>query len=108
MTEPSMGPYRRADDARIADLKQQVSKVANDVSSIRDMLISEPEASPMGRALIQRAVDNRRMIDGLRADLDPIEDWYQQMRGVWRVLPATALVLSIVGAILALAAYLKP
>lgn len=61
---------RRVDDRRFRELQSEIKSVAKDVSSIRDMLISEPEASPMGRALIQRSLDNRVLITQQRADFD--------------------------------------
>ena len=96
---------RRADDERISELQRDVKTVATEVRSIRDMLISEPEASPLGRALLRASADNRQLIAALRADLDPIEDWYIQARGAWRLVLGVATVLSIIGAFFGLAAY---
>ena len=100
-----MADLRRADDQRIGELQEQVRSVAKEVRDIRDMLISEPEASPLGRALIKRSVDNRLLIDELRHDFEPVEIWYQQARGAWRLVLGLATVLSIIGAFFGLAAY---
>lgn len=102
------------DDERYNDLKREVHNIAKDVSSIRDMLISEPEASPMGRALIARSESNRRTIEQLRIDFekykhqqelefaqfererfDPLYDWWNRTKGSWQAVLSAAVVLGI-------------
>ncbi len=98
---------RRADDDRYTDLNRKVDNVANDVKSIRDMLISEPEASPLGRALLKYAAENRRLIEEQRADFDPMYDWWQQQRGAWRLVIGAGVVLGIVGSFFGILAYFQ-
>ena len=116
------------DDQRFDDLKRElkadIKSVANDVSSIRDMLISEPEASPMGRALIKRSIDNRAATQELRQDfekyiethehfteniiekrINPMYDWWNQQRGSWKAFQGLALVLGMIGAFFGILAY---
>lgn len=101
---------RREGDRRIEDLKIElkadIKSVANDVSSIRDMLISEPEASPMGRALLRITDGNRRRIEENKREFeefvekrfDPMHDWWHQTRGAWRLVLGAGVVLGSVGA----------
>jgi hypothetical protein len=92
----------------LSKLESKLDKVSGDVQSIRDMLISEPEASPLGRALLRKSVENRELIDEIRADFDPMYDWWQQTRGVWRAVVGLGIVLGIVGSFFGLAAYFHP
>jgi hypothetical protein len=104
---------RRATDDDYKKLDAKVDTVANDVRSIRDMLISEPESSPMGRALLRRSATNTRAIDTLRADFEtfrkeefnPIDDWWQQTRGVWRAVIGLGIILGIIGTFFGVVAY---
>ena len=104
---------KRPDDPRFSDLDKKVDDVAKDVKSIRDMLISEPEASPMGRALIRRSQDNRKATDDLRDDFEefldrrfsPMYDWWNQTKGTWRAVQGTALVMAMIGAFFGILAY---
>lgn len=116
------------DDQRFDDLKRElkadIKSVASDVSSIRDMLISEPEASPMGRALIKRSMDNRAIIQELRNDFEkytehhedwandfiekrvnPMYDWWNQQKGSWKAFQGLALILGMIGAFFGILAY---
>jgi hypothetical protein len=107
---------RRADDDRYRDLSGKVDNVANDVKSIRDMLISEPEASPLGRSLLKTSSYNRRLIDEhwqdfqnfRKEEFDPIDDWWQQQRGAWRMVIGVGVVLGIVGSFFGILAYFQP
>jgi hypothetical protein len=103
-----MAELRRADDDRYRELSDRVAKIAADVQTIRELLITEPEASPLGRSLLERSRENRRLIDAIRADLEPLEDWYQQTRGVWRFVLGVATVLSIVATFFGILAYFTP
>ena len=115
---------RRLDDERFAKLDQKIDRVSNDVGSIRDMLISEPEASPMGRALLRRSTENRSATDQLRRDFekyaedhqdwingfiekrfDPMYDWWNQQKGSWKAIQGLALILATVGAFFGILAY---
>jgi hypothetical protein len=94
------------DDSRYRDLNKKVEGIAGDVKEIRDMLISEPEKSPLGRALLKIANDNRKMILDNEQDFEefrdqkftPIYDWWNQTKGSWRVIQGAAVILAIVGA----------
>ena len=108
---------RRVDDQRFEELKRELKSdiraVASDVSSIRDMLISEPEASPMGRALIRRSEVNASATRELRRDFEdfekerfnPVYDWWNQQKGSWKALQGLALVLGVIGAFFGILAY---
>ncbi len=104
---------RRVDDQRFEKLDDKIDRVQKDVSSIRDMLITEPEASPLGRSLLNRSRDNRQLIDDLREDFErfrdtefkPIEDWWQQTKGAWRFIIGVGVVLGIVGAFFGVLAF---
>lgn len=98
---------QRADDSRYADLSREVRANTVELRSIRDMLISEPEASPLGRALVKRADTNRDAVQDLRDDFQPVYDWWQQSKGAYRVLTSAAVVLSIIGAAFGIAAYFR-
>lgn len=101
------------DDERYAKLDRKIDKVSADVTTIRDMLISEPEASPMGRALIRRSETNARATNELREDFEafkkeefkPINDWWNQQKGSWKAIQGLALILGMVGAFFGLLAY---
>lgn len=89
---------RRTDDERYDKLERKVDGVADTVRDIRDMLISEPEASPLGRALLKRIVT-------LEEEIEPIAEWWQQWRGVWRFILGLGVVLGIVATVFGVAAY---
>lgn len=101
------------DDKRYERLDDKITKVQEDVSSIRDMLITEPEASPLGRSLLNRARDNRDAITDLRHDFEhfkdnefkPLDDWWNQTKGAWRVILGLSVVLGIVGSFFGVIAY---
>lgn len=93
-----MTDLRRRDDDRYRLLEKKVDGVAETVSDIRDMLISEPEASPLGRALLKRIVN-------LEEEVEPIAEWWQQWRGVWRFILGLGVVLGIVATVFGVAAY---
>jgi hypothetical protein len=115
-----MTEQRRAVDPRIDQLVGDVKTVASEVKSIREMLISEPEASPLGRMLKQRSIDNRLMIDDLREDFEkyrdqtweawkkeqfqPVRDAITQLRGAWLLVGAVSIVLGILATYLAISA----
>lgn len=103
-----METLRREDDKRIGELETKVDRVADDVRSIRDMLISEPEASPLGRALLRASAENRRLIDEQRRDFEPVEVWWRQSQGLWKAILGIATVLGIVGSFFGIAAYFGP
>ena len=101
------------DDQRLVKLDGKIDKVAADVASIRDMLISEPEASPLGRALIRRHQENRENISKLddkferfrEEDFQPIWEWWQQSKGAWRLVLGTGVILGIIGAFFGILAF---
>jgi hypothetical protein len=112
---PADDELRRQDDVRYRDLDRKVSAVAKDVTAIRDMLISEPEASPLGRALLARSLENRREIEKvaiatskavdncredfeafLKDDFKPLNDWWNQSKGAWKFVLGASIVLGIV------------
>ena len=118
---------RRADDDRIDKIDRKVESVATDVRSIRDMLISEPEASPLGRALLQRSVDNRKLMDAryeefrvarredqqtfqtfYKEDFEPLDDWWNQSKGAWKFVLGMSTVLGIIGAFFGLVSFFGP
>jgi hypothetical protein len=94
--EPRPSPMRRADDARMERLEQKVDK-------IYDWLITEPEASPLGRTLVKRADTNALNIKALDGRVDSLEAWRDGARGSL----AAARVIQVLLAILvgALAVY---
>ena len=110
---PTPAEMRREDDRRFDDLTRKVTDVAKDVTTIREMLISEPEASPLGRALLKASQNNRVLIDQQRSDFEkfrredfePLDDWWQQTRGAWRLVLGTGVVLGIIGSFFGLAAF---
>lgn len=102
-----MDDLRRTDDRRFSDLDRKITSVAKDVSSIRDMLISEPEASPMGRALLKWAQENRRLINGLRDDFDDDHEWVMRMKGSWQAIAGAGIVFGIVGTVFGIAAFFR-
>lgn len=94
---PDAPDLRRADDRRIGELRDDIRSVARDVADIKGWL-SEPEGTPQGRSL-------QRQINEMRTRFDPVEDWYQQTRGAWRLVLGSAVVLGIVGAVFGIASY---
>lgn len=75
MPEPRpQTPMRRADDTRMERLEQKVDK-------IYDWLITEPEASPLGRTLVKRADTNASNIERHEARIDSLESWRDQAKG---------------------------
>lgn len=97
-------PSRRAADGRLAALEKRVGDVADKVDAIRDMLISEPAMSPLGRRL-------QSQHDELRADFEsflterfrPIEKWWDQVGGAQKVLVGISIILGVVGTFLGIA-----
>lgn len=67
-------PLRRADDARFERLERKVDQ-------IHEWLITEPEASPLGRALTKRADTNRDNIRDLDNRVDALEGWRDAATG---------------------------
>jgi len=106
---------RRVDDDRYEKLEQKVDDVGKTVGEIRDMLISEPEASPLGRSLLKASAENRRLIDDhwtrfetfRKDEFNPIDDWWQQARGAWRLVLIFSVVLGIVGTFFGVLAYFQ-
>lgn len=68
-------PRRRGSDREISAIRSDMDAMRRDLSTIRDMLISEPEASPLGRALQARANRNEKRIDQLEVRTNRIEGW---------------------------------
>lgn len=103
------------DDKRFSDLDRKISEVAKDVASIRELLITEPEASPLGRSLLARSHENRAAISELRRDFDqfkrqdfdPIDDWWNQTRGAWRFVLGAGVILGLIGSFFGLLAYFQ-
>jgi len=107
---PDDSTLRRVDDTRIGSLSSKVERLDTKVerldvkvNEIRDWLITEPEASAMGRALLRRADANATKIRELREDLDPIHDWIQQFKGSSRALLYVPTILAAVSAVVAIA-----
>lgn len=98
---------RRVDDDRYKDLDRKVDQVIRDVGSIRDMLISEPEASPLGRSLLKAQAENRALILDLRQDFEPVYDWWQRSRGAWAAILGLAVILGIVATFFGVLAYFQ-
>lgn len=104
---------RRSDDKRFERLENSINGVAKDVSAIRDMLITEPEASPLGRSLLNRAKDNHNDIIDLRRDFErfkeedfqPLWDWWNQTKGAWRFVLGAGVVLGIIGTFFGILAF---
>lgn len=86
------------------------------VDSIRDMLIGEPSASPLGRALLEKAADNRRVIDRnheefrtfVKEDFRPLNDWWNQSKGAWKFLLGLGTVLGIIGSFFGILSFFGP
>jgi ribonuclease HI len=109
---------RRAVDPRIEQLVSDVKLVAGEVKSIREMLISEPEASPLGRMLKQRSVENRQAVEDLREEFEkfrdvtwetwkkeqfqPVHDALTKLNGAWLLVGGIAVVLGIFATYLAI------
>lgn len=79
------------------EYSQRIRELAAEVSAMRDMLISEPQASPLGRTLSRR-------IDDVEERLEPIARWHTEWAGVWKFALGLATVLGIIGAFFGLAA----
>ncbi len=110
---PNADELRREDDRRYDQLDRKVTDVKTDVRSIRDMLISEPQASPLGRALLREIDAGRRETNDIRLDFDafardefkPLNDWWNQSKGIWKGVLGLATILGIIGAFFGIAAY---
>jgi anti-sigma-K factor RskA len=100
-------PLRRQDDKRFDDLSVKVDVIDRRTQEIRDMLISEPEQSPMGRSLIRKSDSNARRIAEQEERVDKLWDFMVEWRGAGRVLTVAAAVMSIVAAAVALASWIK-
>lgn len=104
---------RRVDDDRIDELVEEMKSTRDDVRSIRDMLISEPEASPLGRSLLQRAIDNRTLINKnhdeflvfKKEEFKPLYDWWNQSKGAWKFVLGLGTVLGIIGSFFGVLAF---
>lgn len=113
MTMDNAPELRRRDDKRIDTLERKIDRVADAVSAIERLLITEPEASPLGRSLLNRARENRTLIDALRHDFEafrreefkPIDDWWNQTKGAWRFVLAVGVTLGMVGTVLGILSY---
>lgn len=99
-------PTRRASDQRLEELTREVR-------SIREMLISEPEASPLGRSLLKASQVNREMIERnhaefrafVREDFQPLDDWWNQSKGAWKFVLGLSTVMGIIGAFFGIVTY---
>lgn len=92
MNDPNT--LRRVDDRRLDGFERTLDEMADTINQIRDMLISEPEASPLGRALLRRANDNqaairetaetnRAAIRDLADRVNSLESWRDQATGAY-------------------------
>jgi outer membrane murein-binding lipoprotein Lpp len=102
---------RRVDDTRIGSLSSKVERLDTKVerldvkvNEIRDWLITEPEASAMGRALLRRADMNAADIRDLKTQQNQHDDWIQQFKGSARIILYVPTVLSAAAAVIAMAA----
>jgi hypothetical protein len=102
---PPAPPLRRADDERFAEFKSELSDIKETIGEIRDMLISEPEASPLGRNLLQRSRDNAGDITDLELRVKSLEGWRSEWRGSWRLVTGVATVAGLVGAFFGIASW---
>ncbi len=115
-----MTELRRRDDERFAEfsrkmleIDRKVTRIERDTASLRELLITEPEASPLGRSLLYRARENREMLDKLRHDFElfkkedfrPLDDWWNQSKGAWRLVLAAGIILGIVSTLLSVLAF---
>lgn len=109
-------PSRRAADGRLAELDKNVAELTREVRSIREMLITEPEASPLGRSLLKASERNRQLIEShhaefrqfVRDDFAPLDDWWNQSKGAWKFVLGLSTVLGIIGAFFGLVSYFGP
>lgn len=107
---PDDPTLRRLDDSRIDNLDSKVVRLDTKVerldvkvNEIRDWLITEPEASAMGRALLRRATAADERIRELRVEHDEIHDWVQQFKGSARVMLYVPTIVSAIAAVVAIA-----
>lgn len=106
-------PQRRTSDARIgamdtrlALVEQQQKQVLNELRDVKVTLadirddMSEPQASPLGRALLDRSISNATEINRRGTQVDALLGWQNQMIGAYRGTRVLQTVLSIVVALL--------
>ena len=107
---------RRQDDDRFTKLEGKIDETKEKVDAIHILLMTEPEASPLGRSLLKYALENRRLIEDLRTDFvrhkrddfGPLEDWWQQWRGIWRFVIGIGIVLGVIGSFFGIVAFFGP
>lgn len=93
---------RRTNDRRIVELDKKVVQLDAKVSDIREMLISEAEASPLGRSLTRRADMNASGIADLNRRVNDLESWHDQAKGAYSATRVIQVLLAILVAILTL------
>lgn len=111
---------RRLDDFErtVRDVNGKVERMSGTVNEIRDMLISEPEASPLGRALLKRAndnqaaiketaEDNREAISKLGDRVNVLEGWRDQATGAYNAGRIIQVLVAIIVGLLAINAALR-
>jgi hypothetical protein len=124
-------PERR-DNTQLTEVARDVNELAKDMKELaagvrvlREWLISSPDESPLGRALLKLAQENRSLIVRHRDDFEkhvrdagidhdkdiedwnrewdkwkkeefnPIQTWRNQLQGSYRTLQATQVILGI-------------
>ncbi len=128
---PSDHQERRQNDLRIEQivdtlhgLDRSVTDLDTKVDQLRDWLITEADASPLGRALKFRADTNAKNIETNRQQHDadvrdiraefaqfkrdefrPINEWWNRSQGAWKAFTGASVVLGLIATALALLAY---
>jgi hypothetical protein len=85
-----------------AVLKVQLPTIQGKLDMIRDAM-AEPQASPLGRTLIERSIGNAALIRELEAQIDALNAWRNEMNGVAKFARVAQVLLGIAVALLALA-----
>jgi hypothetical protein len=85
-----------------AVLKVQLPTIQGKLDVIRDAM-AEPQASPLGRTLIERSIGNAALIRELEAQIDALNAWRNEMNGVAKFARVAQVLLGIAVALLALA-----
>lgn len=103
-----MEDLRRVDDRRFTELGRDLGAVKKDVREIRDMLITEPEASPLGRSLKGYGMENRTRIAGLETRVDSLESSRDKVEGSLATARLIQVLVTLIVGLLAIYQFVVP
>lgn len=102
----------------MADFDKRLTLVEHDVKQVLEALptlhvkldairsdMAEPQSSPLGRALLERAIKNAGSIEALNVEMDEVQKWQHNVDGAAKVTRYIQIILGIAIAVITLAQF---